>query len=1066
MIKNAASGAKFELPVGMAFAPDQRIFVTEKKGKVFVIHKGDKVSEPFIDLESEVLSQHDQGLLGIAVDPNFETNRWVYLLYVVDPTRGRDNDEHAFSRLTRYRARSDDLNKVDLSSRQVLLGRGWRDGFIACSDQHVIGTLRFAQDGTLLVSAGEAGVPGIPDAGGHHPECFGDGRYDTAEDVGSFRSQYIGSLAGKILRIDPNTGLGLSSNPYFTGDAADNQSRIWAYGLRNPFRFGIRPNGSTDPALGRPGSVYIGDVGWNQYEDLNVSKTGGENFGWPCFEGPEPVQQYRRQNPQHSGCETLGSDENPATHTLPLLYWHHTDPNKSKPDDFVGSSVTGGAFYTGNTYPVEYRGGYFFADFVEGWMKVLKVDEGDNLIEIRDFASLPGGYFEHGIVDIQSHPESGDIFYVDITAGEIVQVIYIGETENLPPIAIATADTLWGHTPLTVRFSGNDSYDPEGETLSYLWDFSTGDLSTETDPTYTFQSSGDYTVRLTVTDPEGESADYVLKVIAGSLAPIVTITSPEEGFSLFTDERVVLEGSAIDADEPETNLEYTWIVDLHHNTHVHPSSILLEGKMATFVPGNHGDPWDIIYLEAKLKVTDSSGLSATAKRYVVLKVRGEKDITESGTPIALVTRPTGDGSKDIEVIRDGIFPLPGSNNPQSQYDTFTSGEGRDEDWIGFEFKKEHRFSKVIFQEGMHFHDGGWFDVLNVQIRQLGTWKDSFFLNSVPPYRKNNGVGFETQTLVFTPEKGDAIRIYGLPGGSSRYISVGELRVIETPFESPPPAKFAFIPTDDAHVRSSKPDLNYGTSTELRIRQASSIQKAYLKFNISGLIGTITSAKLRLFVNDGGEDGGRLHLISNNFSDTAMPWDEVVLNYRNAPPIDGQLLGDAGIVIQGQWVEFDVGDVVLGNGIYSFGLQTPSRDMVEYSSKEGIHPPELVIEREITHTPAPTVTAFAPESGRPGSEVTIIGAHFIGYTDVLFSGVSASGVSLDSDSQLRASVPEEALTGRISIVSPSGTAISASDFVVIGSDTTTTNPAPEVTSFVPKSGRVGTLVTAIGRYFSG
>ena len=199
--KNVASGAKFELPVGIAFAPDDRIFVAEKKGKVYVIDNGQKISEPFIDLESEVLSKHDQGLLGIAVDPNFEKNRWVYLLYVVDPTGGRDDDRFAFSRLTRYKARSENLNQADKNSRQVLLGKDWRDGFIACSDQHLIGSLRFAQDGTLLMSAGEAAEPGIPDAGGTRPECFGEDRFDQAEDVGAFRSQYLGSLAGKILRV-------------------------------------------------------------------------------------------------------------------------------------------------------------------------------------------------------------------------------------------------------------------------------------------------------------------------------------------------------------------------------------------------------------------------------------------------------------------------------------------------------------------------------------------------------------------------------------------------------------------------------------------------------------------------------------------------------------------------------------------------------------------------------------------------------------------------------------------------------------------------------------------------
>ncbi len=113
----------------------------------------------------------------------------------------------------------------------------------------------FGTNGTLLIAAGDGASNSEVDPGGLYPNCFGTGKLDSSQDIGAFRSQWIGSLSGKILRVDPATGLGLASNPFFTGDPASVESRAWAYGLRNPYRFGVRNNGSSDPADGNPGTL-------------------------------------------------------------------------------------------------------------------------------------------------------------------------------------------------------------------------------------------------------------------------------------------------------------------------------------------------------------------------------------------------------------------------------------------------------------------------------------------------------------------------------------------------------------------------------------------------------------------------------------------------------------------------------------------------------------------------------------------------------------------------------------------------------------------------------------------
>ncbi len=158
--------------------------------------------------------------------------------------------------------------------------------------------------------------------------------------------------------------------------------------------------------------------------------------------------------------------------------------------------------------------------------------------------------------------------------------------------------------------------------------------------------------------------------------------------------------------------------------------------------------------------------------------QGRQDITvQALPPIALITQPTGNGSRDIEVIRDGNAPPVGSSDPTQQYDTYNGGAPRAFDWIGYQFPTTHTFSAVIFQEGMQFSGGGWFTTLTVQVRINGSWVDVQNLQSTPPYAGANGINYETYELSFAPVAGDGIRIAGTPGGSAHFISVGELRVL-------------------------------------------------------------------------------------------------------------------------------------------------------------------------------------------------------------------------------------------------------------------------------------------------
>ncbi|MFQ5637097.1 MAG: DNRLRE domain-containing protein [bacterium] len=158
----------------------------------------------------------------------------------------------------------------------------------------------------------------------------------------------------------------------------------------------------------------------------------------------------------------------------------------------------------------------------------------------------------------------------------------------------------------------------------------------------------------------------------------------------------------------------------------------------------------------------------------------------------------------------------------------------------------------------------------------------------------------------------------------------------------PAGTFTFHPTDDAFVRSTRPDNHYSHSAELRVRLSSTDYDSYLKFNLTGLSAPVQSATLRLYVIDGSPQGGSLYSVSNNFKGSSSPWSEAGLTFNNAPVINGSPLSALSAVSIGQTVEFDVTPAISGNGIVSFALTNNISNAAKYSSKEGATAPELVI----------------------------------------------------------------------------------------------------------------------------
>lgn len=774
-VENAAPDATFDTPVALAFAADGRMFVAEKGGVVWIVEDGVKLPQPFIDLSWDVLNHHDRGLLGLTLDPDFLNNGYAYFLYTFDWNQAGDTQRTDVpGRLVRYQASVADPNVADVSTRTVLLGSSFSNAIPACYFSHAPGCLRFGTDGTLLISAGDGASYNQVDPGGLYSNCFGMGKLDASQDIGAFRAQWLGSYAGKILRIDPSTGQGLPSNPFYTGDPDDVESKVWAYGVRNPYRFGVRNNGSSDPADGNPGTLYIGDVGWNVYEELNVAH-GGENFGWPCYEGPNPHGGYQSAAPAHHGCATIGTPANPSPHTPPLTWWHHGNAALSFPTGFTGATATGGTFYEGSKYPPEYQGLYFYGDYTGQWIKALTVNASDQFVAQSDFATSLGG-----IVDLVYDPFDQYLYYINIFEGAVMCIRHVDGDANQAPVTSAVVEPRWGYAPLLVQFDASATFDPNDDPMTFEWDFGDGNTSPLATTSHLYTVNGNYVAQLTVRDDFGAESIRQIPIAVGNTPPDGVIVWPHNGGAFSVGDKVFLIGSATDAETQAGSLLLHWEVTQTHNVHDHPNFFTGDGPVLSFDIVEHGLPHEVNFLRVELRVSDAGGLADTTTHYIVLNRSGETDITGDGTPIAFVTAPTGSGNPDISVVHDGVLPVAGTTDPLLQYDTDTGGGPRTSDWIGYQFADVRYFSRLLFQEGIQSPAGGWFESLDVEVLDNGVWTPVVHRQVVPPYRGNDGMDFDMYTVTFQAVAGTAIRIVGAPGGTGDYISAGEIRVYEIP----------------------------------------------------------------------------------------------------------------------------------------------------------------------------------------------------------------------------------------------------------------------------------------------
>jgi PKD repeat protein len=563
-----------QFPTDIAYAPDGRLFIAEQAGLLKVFNPGATEAVTVLDIRDIVGNQHDRGLLGIAIDSAYASNNYVYLLYVRDTGLIADDPGPMVSQLRRYTITPGNVvtGFTDILGTHVPASGGCPapsntlDCIPSDGASHSIGSVHSAPDGTLWLGSGDAA-----DFGGVDPLALGT--YDEQ----SFR--------GKIIHVDRD-GNGVAGHQFCPADADLTHvcTKLFAKGFRNPFRFKLRPNGD---------GLAVADVGWNTREEIDLIPFdgGGKSYGWPCYEGSIQTPLYK-DLPE---CEAEYAKP-PGSHLGPAYDYEHNPPGGS-------AAVIAGPVYTGLTYPAAHQGRLFIADFATGVVEQLTIDSNDQVTGVVPFATDWTG------VDLEQTPE-GNIAWADPYVGAVYQAVY--SPGNHSPTAAVGASQTSGPGPLEVQFFGDFSSDPDGDTLSFDWNFGDGSPhSSEMNPSHTFTTPGNYTVRLTVGDGRGGSDSGTVKISVGNTAPNVpTIVKPLDESLYRGGATVDLEGSATDPQDGSlTGSSLTWTVRLHHGSHIHPLLNDMPGSQQSFdaLTDHDADSFYDVILTAR----DSQGLTSS-----------------------------------------------------------------------------------------------------------------------------------------------------------------------------------------------------------------------------------------------------------------------------------------------------------------------------------------------------------------------------------------------------------------------------------------------------------------------
>lgn len=579
-------------PLLVQMAPDGRIFFNELAGKLKVRKTNGEVVVAGI---IPVFNDQENGLLGFALDPKFQENQWIYLLY--SPTN------FSGQRLSRFKM---DGDRLDLATEKEVFR--FDEQRITCC--HHAGSVRFAPDGCLLISTGDNTNP-FDDSESYGPMDERPNRqpWDAQRTSGNTASKN-----GKILRIrpTPDGSYSIPDGNLFPKDGSGGCPEIFVMGCRNPWRMNVDQ---------KSGIVYWGDVGPDAgndgprgsrgYDEINQARKAG-NFGWPYFVGsnsPYAKVDYATRTigpmfdparPVNHSVNNTGAKELPPAQPA-LIFYPYGD---SKEFPMLGSggrtACAGPVFHfdakfskTGG-FPEHFDNCLLFWDWQRPFMKWARLDRESHLIGIEPFTRAvvlanarqiieekekAGEFVIRRPSDAYFGPD-GCLYLIDYgeTWGsnpdaKLIKISY--QRGNLAPIAKAAVNPAAGREPLTIALSSEGSRDIEGSALRFEWRLfdsppagSTNSsaalknrlLSTDANPRLTIDRPGNYVIQLTVSDVEGASSKTTLPLVVGNAPPKVSIESPRNGDFFFPGKPISYRVHVLDAEDGDS-AQYEELMD-------------------------------------------------------------------------------------------------------------------------------------------------------------------------------------------------------------------------------------------------------------------------------------------------------------------------------------------------------------------------------------------------------------------------------------------------------------------------------------------------------------------------
>ena len=664
-------------PMSMTVLPDRSVLHTARNG---TLRRTDVNGNTAVVANLAVYTHDEEGLQGIAADPNFASNRYIYLYYAPPlstpagdaPATGTASTWATWQGVNRLSRFTVNTNwTLNLASEQVILNVPVDRG-MCC---HVGGDLEFDGAGNLFLSTGDDSNPF--ESNGYAPL---DERTDRNPAFDAQRSAgNTNDLRGKLLRIKVNADATytIPAGNLFPQGTPNTRPEIYAMGFRNPFRIGI------DRATG---IVYLGDYGPDagstdpnrgpsgQVEFDRIPSRG--NYGWPYCTGTNTTTEtYNEWNfatnatgPKYncSGGATNNSFRNSGQATLPPARpsWIRYAGDAGSPPEFGSGSESpmGGPVYrydAGNPspvkFPADYDGHYFAGEFGRRWIKTVHVNADGSAGSIVGFP-----WSGTQVMDMSFGPD-GALYVLDYGGGfgngdansALYRIEYIGGG-NRAPVARATADKTSGPAPLTVSFSSAGSSDPDGGALTYSWAFGDGTTSTAANPTKTYTTNGNYTATLTVRDPQGATGTASVPISVGNTAPTVTIVAPANGQPFSFGDTVPFQITVTDPEDGAIDcgrVKMTYL--LGHDSHAHQitSQNGCSGSIVVPIDGEH-DPAANVFGVWDAEYTDNGG-ATTHKQHITQPRHRQAEHFGSQSGVLTFDKTSAEGGKTVGEIQNG-----------------------------------------------------------------------------------------------------------------------------------------------------------------------------------------------------------------------------------------------------------------------------------------------------------------------------------------------------------------------------------------------------------------------------